>query len=133
VDDFKQFGSVRVFDHGVFKSDTVVDENLRNSLIKQVDPLERLPNKDWHPGSNGQVLDLVHPSLCPLAFGRSKILENGRTTLQNCIQRCGEGVLVPKPTMKDAEPQLFYHYSNAWSTKYQWLPCQVNMEGENAK
>jgi hypothetical protein len=24
--------------------------------------------KDWHPGSNGQVLDLVHPSLYPIIY-----------------------------------------------------------------
>ncbi|KAJ7062903.1 hypothetical protein C8F01DRAFT_985972, partial [Mycena amicta] len=27
--------------------------------------------KDWHPGSNGQVLDLVHPSLYPIMYGRT--------------------------------------------------------------
>ncbi|KAF9009329.1 hypothetical protein BDZ89DRAFT_1143863 [Hymenopellis radicata] len=27
--------------------------------------------KDWHPGSNNQVLDLVHPSLYPIAYGKS--------------------------------------------------------------
>ena len=27
--------------------------------------------KDWHPGSNKQVLDLVHPSLYPLVYGKT--------------------------------------------------------------
>ena len=33
--------------------------------MKQVAVLENVPDneKDWHPGSNNQVLDLVHPSL----------------------------------------------------------------------
>lgn len=28
-------------------------------------------DKDWHPRSNGLVLDLVHPSLYPLVYGRT--------------------------------------------------------------
>lgn len=30
--------------------------------------------KDWHPGSNYQILDLVHPSLYPLVYGRTALL-----------------------------------------------------------
>jgi hypothetical protein len=39
--------------------------------------LENVPEKekDWHPGSNGQVLDLVHPSLYPIVYNRT-IWEN---------------------------------------------------------
>ena len=34
-------------------------------------PLESVPDseKDWHPGSDGKVLDLVHPSLFPVIYG----------------------------------------------------------------
>jgi hypothetical protein len=35
--------------------------------------LENVPavEKDWHPGSNGQILDLVHPSLYCIVYGRT--------------------------------------------------------------
>ena len=35
--------------------------------------LENVPDhkKDWHPGSNGQVLDLVHPSLYCVVYSRT--------------------------------------------------------------
>lgn len=35
--------------------------------------LEDVPEdeKDWHPGSDGRVLDLVHPSLYPVVYGRT--------------------------------------------------------------
>lgn len=50
---------------GVWQSDTLVDEELRSRLREAVRVLEQVPEaeQDWHPGSNGQVLDLVHPSL----------------------------------------------------------------------
>jgi threonine/homoserine/homoserine lactone efflux protein len=40
-----------------------VPESLRAELLREVEKLENVPEKDWHPGSNGLVLDLVHPSL----------------------------------------------------------------------
>ncbi|HEY3506254.1 MAG TPA: DUF4246 domain-containing protein [Actinocatenispora sp.] len=50
---------------GVWQSDTLVDDELRSRLREAVRVLEEVPEaeQDWHPGSNGQVLDLVHPSL----------------------------------------------------------------------
>ncbi|MFI9825450.1 DUF4246 domain-containing protein [Streptomyces sp. NPDC052013] len=50
---------------GVWQSDTLIDEELRSRLREAVRVLEQVPEaeQDWHPGSDGQVLDLVHPSL----------------------------------------------------------------------
>ena len=50
---------------GVWQSDTLVGERLRSRLREAVRVLEEVPEaeRDWHPGSDGQVLDLVHPSL----------------------------------------------------------------------
>ncbi|AYA20547.1 DUF4246 domain-containing protein [Streptomyces alfalfae] len=50
---------------GVWQSDTLVDDDLRARLRAAVRVLEEVPaaELDWHPGSDGQVLDLVHPSL----------------------------------------------------------------------
>jgi hypothetical protein len=43
-----------------------------------VQALEDVPDdeKDWHPRSNGQVLDLVHPSLYRVVYGRTLQVEN---------------------------------------------------------
>ncbi len=48
---------------GVWQSDTLVDDRLRQRLREAVRVLEEIPEeeRDWHPGSDGQVLDLVHP------------------------------------------------------------------------
>ncbi|WP_405401367.1 DUF4246 domain-containing protein [Streptomyces sp. NBC_01104] len=50
---------------GVWQSDTLIDGTLESRLREAVRVLEQVPEaeKDWHPGSGGQVLDLVHPSL----------------------------------------------------------------------
>jgi hypothetical protein len=50
---------------GVYQADGLIPEELRNDLIKGVYALENVDKSklDWHPGSNEQMLDLVHPSL----------------------------------------------------------------------
>ena len=42
---------------GVWQSDALIDDELRDALIKGVKKLEDVPDhkKDWHPGSNNQV------------------------------------------------------------------------------
>ena len=44
-------------------------------------------HKDWHPGSNGKVLDLFHPSLYSLVYGRTKVLGTGTTSLEGCAAK----------------------------------------------
>lgn len=48
----------------------MIPEELRAELLEAIIPLESM-ELDWHPGSKGQVLDLVHPSLYPVVYGRS--------------------------------------------------------------
>src|ERR1700761_1185093 len=70
----------------VVKSDLAVSDELRASLVQAVNPLEDIPEKykDWHPGSDGLVLDLVHPSLFPLIYGVSRVLPQSVVPL-NCL------------------------------------------------
>ena len=57
----------------IWRSDSLIPTDLRDQLIAAVNPLENVPDteKDWHPGSDNQVLDLVHPSLYPVVYGRT--------------------------------------------------------------
>lgn len=88
----------------MFKSDGLVPAALTEALRKSVALLENVPTKelDWcvlvqsfalvpysgnsrscrHPGSDGQVLDLVHPSLFCLVYGTSPRLRTPATTIQ---------------------------------------------------
>lgn len=78
--------------------------------------------KDWHPGSDEKVLDLVHPSLFPLVYDRTRILPGSFVSLDDCIRRSGEG-------MKSIQPSYIQHLPMAWSRKFQWLPCNVDIKG----
>ena len=122
---FKNTGAISVFTADVVKSDSAIPESVRSALNEAVHPLENIPEceKDWHPGSDGTVLDLVHPSLFPLVYGRSRILPHGRTNLDDFIERSCEGVTVP----------ITSRYNGSYSGKFQWLPCDVDISSGNSK
>ena len=115
---FQQKSAVSVFDGDVVKSDTVISGDIRQSLKAAVRILEDVPDiyKDYHPGSDGKVLDLVHPSLFPLIYGKSRVLEDSLIGLYDCIQSCGKGVVIP--IRPDDECQLdrkgSIEYNNGW-------------------
>ncbi|MFE1949457.1 DUF4246 domain-containing protein [Streptomyces sp. NPDC059524] len=91
--------------HGVWQSDTLVDDALRSRLREAVRVLEEVPDaeKDWHPGSGGQVLDLVHPSLF-------------------CLVRDVSGA--PERAW-DHRADRYTKYE--FSEKFQWLPTDVDV------
>ncbi|MGW5399175.1 DUF4246 domain-containing protein [Streptomyces sp. NPDC003952] len=95
---------------GVWQSDTLVDEELRSRLRDAVRALEEVPEaeRDWHPGSGGQVLDLVHPSLF-------------------CLVREASG----GPERAWRNPTN--HYSKyEFSERFQWLPTDVDVTDDGA-
>lgn len=103
----------------VYMSDTAVTPELKQALKDGVTPLENIPEsrKDWHPGSDGKVLDIVHPSLCPLVYGRSRILSDKRVPLITCHEYSGGGDIIPMPKVE----------SEYYSKNFQWLPCEVQL------
>lgn len=80
---------------GVWKSDTIVSRSLQESLRVAIAKLENLPAKalDWHPGSGGQVLDIVHPSIYPLVYGVSRVLMDSslKCGVNDCLSWVGQG------------------------------------------
>ena len=76
-------------------------------MLAAVAPLENVPDseKDWHPGSDGLVLDLVHPSLYPIVYGR---------TMSKDPESATAAILVA-PTFEDSDSKFA-------SEKFQWLP-----------
>ena len=81
-----------------------------------VTPLEAVPEseKDWHPGSGGLVLNLVHPSLYPIVFGRTMGKVSGSDAAT---------VLWPPPLEPGADPRFASRHS-------QWLPSDFFVDGE---
>ncbi|KXN80705.1 hypothetical protein AN958_08286 [Leucoagaricus sp. SymC.cos] len=133
---YKKSSFVHIYPGDVVKSDSAIPADLLTSLKSAVSPLESVPKKeqDWHPGSNEQVLDLVHPSLFPLVYGLSRILPNSTTNLNDCVSRCGEGEVLPIPLEEEAKHPPFQGQKGyAYSRKFQWLPCDVDISGDTPK
>lgn len=122
----------------VAKSDSIVPDELKEALRAAVRPLEEVPDhqKDWHPNSDEQVLDLVHPSLFPVIYGKTKIIpEAGMNVgLEGGSAFTGSGETIPKPSDKvvtvENTDRGLHSYSQAklfWSERFQWLPCDVSI------
>ncbi|KAH7129543.1 hypothetical protein B0J13DRAFT_453387 [Dactylonectria estremocensis] len=139
---YEQTGLIPVMDYGAYaiKSDSLLDDELKNALIAAVAPLEHVPEsrQDWHPGSDGKVLDLVHPSLWPLVYGLSRIVPDKRIPLCDSLDYCGSGLIIPKPDRPDLLPPngMFYRnesHNRAISDRFQWLPCDVDLTGDKPR
>ncbi|KAI7385473.1 hypothetical protein KC336_g17962 [Hortaea werneckii] len=117
----------------VYKSDIIIPAPVKASLREAVKPLEDVSDPDWHPGSNGTVLDLVHPSLYPLLYGRSRILLDEMVPLKQCFEYTGRGEIVPQPSEDEVGIAPFgrnaTHPETAISARFQWLPCEVAFRG----
>lgn len=106
-------------------------ESLKKQLQAAASHLEALQGheKDFHPGSDGKVLDLVHPSLFPLVYGRSRILRDRLIGLDNCIGSCGKGEVLPVPPESEAESRISATLrttgARPYSRQFQWLPAEV--------
>jgi hypothetical protein len=107
----------------IWQSDNLISNDLKFDLIKCGQMLENVDEseKDWHPGSNGKVLNLIHPSLYCYVIGRSKYLE---TQIMPSLQGIGGGL------PKESESISLHDYFE--SKKYQWLPSVFNVN-DNGK
>ncbi|MFI1975569.1 DUF4246 domain-containing protein [Streptomyces wedmorensis] len=93
---------------GVWQSDALIDDGLRSRLSEAVRVLEQVPDaeRDWHPGSDGQVLDLVHPSLF-------------------CLVRDVSGA--PEQAWENPTDRYSKY---EFSERFQWLPTDVEVGDE---
>lgn len=136
---FQQTGIVSAIDLDckVVYSDRALSSEEAQALCAAVAPIENVPekSKDWHPGSNGQVLDLVHPSLYPLVYGLSRVLPQGRIGLDDCAVSIGKGETVPQPSDEELWNMEWYNGettndSDIYSARFQWLPCDVSFSDD---
>ncbi|KJZ73699.1 hypothetical protein HIM_06817 [Hirsutella minnesotensis 3608] len=125
---------IPVFDYStcVIKSDHL-SPDLFSRLQAAIKPLENVPadRKDWHPNSGRKVLDLVHPSLWPLIYGRTRVVAEGNVDIENCLSACGYGNTIAQPestqrvvTRGWLGPTLEFE---TLSIQFQWLPCDVEI------
>lgn len=128
----KETGLIPVMDAEatVVKSESIVPGWLRESLALGVRPLEDIPDlfKDWHPGSDQMVLDLVHPSLFPIVYGRSRVLPSGRVPFHDCARYTGLGETIQEHNAGQFHVELSFGNTAAlrpWGG-YQCLPTQID-------
>ncbi|KAF9920766.1 hypothetical protein FBU30_009292 [Linnemannia zychae] len=110
---------------GTRRADGLIPESLKQRLLQCVSKLENVPEhlKDWHPGSNKQVLDLVHPSLFPFVAGRTRITTEDAIP---ALKWFGTGTVAKWAPEPKETPKMYY------SEKFQWLPTDfdISLEGE---
>jgi hypothetical protein len=138
---FQEHGLVHVLDVSatIVKADLTEDDNFTSDLSRAVIPLESIPErlKDWHPGSGGLILDLVHPSLFPLQYGTFGILAVSRVPLHDCSEWVGCGKICPVPDQVHDGVEFEREICNdgvslqPWGS-FQWLPSDVRLTEEGA-
>ncbi|KAK3654141.1 hypothetical protein LTR56_004195 [Elasticomyces elasticus] len=134
-----EHGAVHVLDTSatVVKADVEHDDALFLSLRNAIRTLEDVPDhrKDWHPGTHDLVLDLLHPSLFPLQYGKTRVLPEGTVPLQSCTAYAGLGVTCPRPALLDEQSDFNGMGGDAelkpWGS-YQWLPSEVQLNANGA-
>ncbi|KDQ59194.1 hypothetical protein JAAARDRAFT_33923 [Jaapia argillacea MUCL 33604] len=106
----------------VYQSFELIPSNLKAALIRGASVLESVPDaeKDWHPGTNNQVLDLVHPSLFCFRIGKSLVKKD-------------DGMLyVPtEEEYMEQRPDIYGAYFSV-STEHQWLPTDFDVSSTGA-
>ncbi|TMW64924.1 hypothetical protein Poli38472_009091 [Pythium oligandrum] len=100
-------------------SDTIIPADVKLKFANEVQVLEDMPHtdKDWHPGSNNQVLDLVHPSLYCCVFGKTMRAPDSMcpaaTSSKNALEHM-ERIMFSGTTLVENEYR--------GDAKYQWIP-----------
>ncbi|KAL3691659.1 hypothetical protein R1sor_005310 [Riccia sorocarpa] len=90
--------------NGVWVVDGMVPQQLRDVLETRLDAIANSPNKDFHPNTNDQVQDLIHPSLFPYIEGVSPLLVD--------------------PSLLPEKPATSYWNRHYEDSTYQWLPAE---------
>jgi hypothetical protein len=130
--------------HEIFQSDKLIPKELKSKFLKSLKKLEKVPEdeKDWHPQSKNLVLDLVHPSLFCLVFGRTFVTnETMNQRDQHPSQWFGVGQVIPLELQPKPEEQKMFYDQNReihpdtitvkeefyTSRKFQWIPSDIEV------
>ncbi|PON27079.1 hypothetical protein TGAM01_v204027 [Trichoderma gamsii] len=113
----------------IAKSDVLVAVSLRAELQEAFNKLklDQRSKPNWHPRSNEQVLDLVHPSMYPLVYGRTRVLQDEVVGVTDAIHRwAGKGEPIAKDISNPSRDRWgMASLDSYWSNTYQWLPANV--------
>ena len=109
-------------EQGIVIADDIVHPGLRESLRHHLDLLASEPGKqDFHPGSEGKVQNLIHPSLYPYIEEVSVMRPGYHPRAADCIQ---EGDFQPWDRFSSC---IVNHKE---TSRYQWLPAEVDIDAD---
>ncbi|KAI9216901.1 hypothetical protein BC828DRAFT_281617, partial [Blastocladiella britannica] len=107
----------------VFGMDSALPKGRRLCLMELVrDGLES-GEKDWHPRAKNQVLDLVHPSLFPLKYEHTRVVDESLAarSVAESVARIGLNV---GDTLEPSDNQYA-------SENFQWLPAEIAVSDDS--
>ncbi|KAG0332610.1 hypothetical protein BG004_001173 [Podila humilis] len=110
------------------RADGLIPHDLKERLMAGTRKLMDVPEhlKDWHPGSNKQVLDLVHPSLFPFIANRTLVVRD-RPAIPP-LAFVGQGQTEEAKISKETSYDETNH-----SKKFQWLPTDFSIDIETGR
>ncbi|KXX73990.1 hypothetical protein MMYC01_209021 [Madurella mycetomatis] len=137
---FKETGLIPTLnanENTVIKSDSLINDELRQSLRAAFEKLrtEQGPEPDWHPWTDDKVQDLIHPSMYPFVYGKSKFIQEEVVGIADAIETwSGKGEIIQKDRKirykgpRSALPRQDYSNNSFWSSTYQWLPANLSFQ-----
>jgi hypothetical protein len=130
---FEQTGIIPTMEAcaSVAKSDTAVTKELREDLRVAFEKLraDQEAAPDWHPNSGDMVQDLVHPSMYPLVYGRTRAFQEECVGVDDAIRVwAGKGSII-HPDSKSANERIDAEF---WSENYQWLPANAIFQNDGS-
>jgi hypothetical protein len=114
-------------------------EKLRNAFATL--QRDQAVSPDWHPNSNDMVRNLVHPSMYPLVYGRSRVFDEEVVGVKDAIDKwAGKGKVIgkniPGPPGRFDQPVGVHPYGGPapdyWSVNYQWLPANLAFQRDGS-
>ena len=113
---------------GVHQSDNLITEKLRNELESAVAQIKNQAGyvADVHPGSNGRVIDIIHPSLYPFMYGISRESETVYDQSLLCDEDFDTWALSGTATSTGKE--IGWTGECFTSAKFQWLPTEMKVD-----
>ncbi|KAJ4357142.1 uncharacterized protein N0V89_001717 [Didymosphaeria variabile] len=126
----------------VAKSDSLIPSELHDELCEASRKLiaDQSHAPDWHPNSKDMVLDLVHPSMYPLIYGRSKVFREELVGIDDAVSKwSGKGDVIAKDKRTYDEERDEHNYRiggsihpKYWNDTYQWLPANLSFQDDGA-
>lgn len=128
---FQDSRFIPALDHGVCKSDTILSSAIKTSLRASISRLEPGNGNDSTKCSEAVHSSIVDPSLYPFYFGRTRYRVSAMSKIEDSIRLCGKGR--SRSPLREEESGALrgkdcYAITNAWSTKSQWLPCDIEFD-----